>query len=76
MSNYEAELKQAHSRICHEGKRDKFVPVIGENIVTGETIEFECIMDTKNAGFHPPLVMRCLAGKRKSTGGYYWRRKQ
>lgn len=47
--------------------------VIGTNIVTGESIRFECLNDCKSAGFEPSCVCNCCRSLRKSHKGYIWR---
>lgn len=48
-------------------------PVIGTNILTGETIFFKAINDTKAAGFQPSCVCNCCKEIRYAHKGYSWR---
>lgn len=50
-------------------------PVIGTCKKTGKKITLIGIQQIKEAGFEPGNVYACLAGTRKSTGGYTWSRK-
>lgn len=47
--------------------------VVGTNIATGETIQFACLNDCKEAGFQPSCVCQCCQGKGKSHKGFSWR---
>lgn len=66
--------RKAHFVINHEGRRPIFVPIIGTSLEDGSEIFFECIADAQRAGFHSACIIGCLQGKRKSAGGYYWRK--
>lgn len=51
------------------------IPVIGTNKLTGEEFEFESINDAarkcNTSGTH---IIECFDGRRKSAGGYTWRK--
>lgn len=46
----------------------------GTSLKTGAVMLFESIADAAAAGFARPNISHCLAGQRKSAGGYTWRR--
>jgi hypothetical protein len=49
-------------------------PVQGENIITGERINFISASEAeRKIGVHKSHVQACANFKRKTTGGYYWR---
>lgn len=76
MNSYANRQREAHRKIKREGMRKYFTPVIATDIVTGEEYEFECVMDAENKGFaNHRNIFACIAGSRRTTGGYYWRRK-
>lgn len=49
-------------------------PVIGTCKKTGKKISLIGIKQIKEAGFEPGNIYACIAGNRKSTGGYTWSR--
>lgn len=49
-------------------------PVIGTCKKTGKQITLIGIKQIKEAGFEPSNIYACVAGTRKSTGGYTWSR--
>jgi hypothetical protein len=49
-------------------------PIIGTCKKTGKEIVFLGAKQLKDSGFEPGNVYSCLTGKRKSTGGYTWKR--
>lgn len=76
MANYEAEKRKVYFKIRHNGQRDKFVPVIATDIVSGIEIEFECVKDAERIlNVDRRHIYKVMDGKRKTAGGYYWRRK-
>lgn len=76
MNSYEKKKRSVYRQINHDGMKDYFVPVIATDIVTGKEYEFECVMDAETAGFaRHSHIFACLSGKRKTTGGYFWRAK-
>ena len=63
--------RYAHPERCGNYKG----PVIGTCKKTGKQISCIGIQQIKEAGFEPGNVYACIAGTRKSTGGYTWSRK-
>lgn len=57
---------------ARKGQRRLWLPVIGQNVITGEVIRFTNLNDTKRAGFQPSCVCNCCKGKRKTHKGYRW----
>ena len=52
------------------------IPVIGTNIATKETIEYEsATAAAKSVGLNKSSVTACCKGKRNSAGGYFWKYK-
>lgn len=47
--------------------------VVGVAVKTGETIEFDGVNKTREAGFQPSCVSNCCKGIRKQHKGYIWR---
>lgn len=61
------------SPIEHKVKRSS-QPVIGTNLETGEERTYLNTKDLEADGFKPGKVSRCCMGRRKSHGGFSWRR--
>lgn len=61
-------------RALQDKARDKYrKPVIATSMSTGETLRFNSVNDTRNAGFTPSEVCVCCKGIKKSHKGYVWR---
>lgn len=56
----------------HKSQEKDYRAVKATNILTGETLFFKCINETKIQGFQPSCVCNCCKGKRKTHAGYYW----
>ena len=56
------------------GKGLNAVAVIGESIISGETIYFDKIKDAQSCGFDPSTISKCILGKNKSHKGFIWKR--
>lgn len=63
----------SHSENFNLPEDFKFSPVIGENIITGKTIQFKSIKEAKNAGFTGSAISACCSRKYKSHKGYTWK---
>ena len=75
MDNYETKKREVYRTIRRNGKKKYFTPVIATDIVTGESTEFECVMDAERAGFaNHRNIFACLYEGRITAGGYYWRK--
>lgn len=49
------------------------MPVIGVSEYDGTEYRWDCVSDTENDNFYPPLVSECLQGRRKNYAGFTWR---
>lgn len=56
----------------HKSQEKYYRAIKATNILTGETLFFKCINETKIQGFQPSCVCNCCNGKRKAHAGYYW----
>lgn len=51
------------------------IPVVGTNMITHEEIWFPSMQEAeRTGGFDSAKISAVCAGKRKSHGGYYWRK--
>jgi hypothetical protein len=57
---------------ARKGWERMWVPVVGENVITGEVLRFANLNDTKKSGFQPSCVCNCCKGLRKVHKGYRW----
>ena len=80
----------ADENLTHNGLRENFfakrkekmqniikalsVPVIGENIKTGDVLRFDSMQDAQRNGFSSGKISLCCAGKRSTHKGYTWRK--
>ena len=61
-------------RIQEKPKRTK--PIIGINVITGETREFSSAYEAARAiGGNDCAIRGVLKGRTKTSGGYYWKYK-
>ena len=67
-SEWKKHMREANEK---NGKR-----VVGENIKTGEKVQFVCLNDCKAEGFAPSCVCSCCKGIRKTHKGYRWKYEQ
>lgn len=73
--DYEKEKQKVYFEIRHNSKRKYFVPVTATDIVTGREINFECVKDAERTlNVDRRHIYKVIDGKRKTAGGYYWRR--
>lgn len=68
-------MKNARAKLDEWNSANWKIPVISTNVKTGAERRFDCISDAASAlGVQATKISACLKGKRKSTGGYTFRK--